>query len=92
MGEELANLGFEMDCGQAYYDSFGENALPDLKQLQEFLPDMNIHVLGNLIFSQWRYWNHWSMAPMSEADYQWFVLALSRLAELAEETANERTF
>jgi hypothetical protein len=84
MGEELADLGFEMDCGQAYYDAFGENVLPDVERLQEFLPDMTIQVLGNLIFSQWRYWNHWSMAPMEEPDYQWFVIALSRLAGLAQ--------
>ena len=86
IGEGLADLGFVMDCGRLYYDTFGETHLPDIEELRHYLHDdfMTIQVLGNLIFSQWRYWNHWSMGRMEESDFEWFVMAYSRLAELAE--------
>lgn len=83
VGEGLADLGFEMDCGKSYCDAFSETAIPDCEKLQRQLPNMDIQTLGNLIFSQWRYWNHWSMGRMEEKDYQWFVLAFTRLADLA---------
>ena len=82
MGEGLSDLGFEMDCGRSYCEAYSETALPDNEKLQRQLPGMDIRILGNLIYSQWRYWNHWSMALMEEKDYQWFVLAFSKLAEL----------
>ena len=83
VAEGLADLGFEMDCGKAYCEKFCESALPNLDELKHFLPEMDLQTLGNLIFSQWRYWNHWSEAKMEEQDYEWFVFAFSRLAELA---------
>ena len=86
MGDELANLGFEMDCVKSYCDTFGEMRMPDIDELKHFLPEMNIQVLGNLIFSHWRNWTHWSdYSIMEETDFEWFVIAFSRLAELASE-------
>ena len=83
VGEGLSDLGFEMDCGESI-----NRLLPGLNisEVDTFKRVINqitdIQVLGNAIFSQWRYWNHWSFAPMEEKDYEWFVLAFFRLAEL----------
>ena len=85
MGFNLGDLGFVMDCGKSYYDYFGEMEMPDLAMLRKFLPEMSIEILGNLIYSQWRYWNHWSdYDTMTEDDFQWFVEAFERLAELTK--------
>ena len=86
LGDELAELGFEMDCGKSLEDMFpGVNAFNNNAELEKILSEIDLQTLGNAIFSQWRYWNHWSMAPMEENDFQWFVKAFSRLAELAEQ-------
>lgn len=84
LGDALASLGFEMDSGKSYCERFGETHLPDIDELQHHLPEMDIQLLGNLIFSQWRRWNHWSdYEVMKEEDFQWFVIAFERLDELA---------
>lgn len=86
LGDTLADLGFEMDSGKSYYEKFGETHLPDIDELQHYMPEMDIQLLGNLIFSQWRRWNHWSdYEIMEEKDFQWFVIAFERLADLATE-------
>lgn len=85
MGEGLADLGFVMDCGESFNDAFPNCHLGDYEAWERVVNQIeDVQLLGNTIFSQWRYWNHWSMAPMEEADYQWFVIAFSRLAELAK--------
>lgn len=85
VGEGLADLGFEMDCGKSLEQAFpGIDAFHDNAALERIADRIDLQTLGNTIFSQWRYWNHWTTAPMEEADYQWFVIAFSRLAELAK--------
>ena len=85
LGEEFFSLGFIMDCGESL-----KNALPDAanffndnEELKKYIDKLDIQTLGNAIFSQWRYWNHWAMCPMEEKDFEWFVIAFARLAELA---------
>ncbi len=85
MGESLSDLGFVMDCGESVKRAFpGVNVFDDNEAFHRVMNQLDIQLLGNAIYSQWRYWNHWAMAPMDEDDYQWFVIALSRLAELCE--------
>ena len=85
LGMALQDMGFEMDSGDSYYKKFGVKQLPDLATLKRQLSDMDIQLLGNLIFSQWRYWNHWSdYEVMEEKDYDWFVAAFERLVELSD--------
>ena len=85
LGTLLQDMGFEMDGGESYRKKFGVEKLPDLNTLKRQLPDMDIQLLGNLIFSQWRYWNHWSdYEVMEEKDYEWFVIAFERLLELSD--------
>ena len=85
IGEGMADLGFEMDCGKSLEEAFpGINAFRDNAELERIIKQIDLQTLGNAIYSQWRYWNHWSMSQMDEEDYQWFVIALGRLAELAK--------
>lgn len=60
LGIALRDMGFEMDSGESYCKHFKVAKLPDLLTLKRQLPEMDIQLLGNLIFSQWRRWNHWS--------------------------------
>lgn len=85
VGEGLAGLGFEMDAGESLKRAFpGVDAFQDNTALQRIIEQLDIQTLGNAIFSQWRYWNHWSMGKMEEPDYEWFVIAFARLAELTK--------
>lgn len=86
LAEGLSDLGFVMDCGESMKELFPNLNIGELEVWKRILPQIDdIQILGNAIYSQWRYWNHWSMSPMQEDDdYQWFVLAFARLAELTE--------
>lgn len=84
VGEGLADLGFEMDCGESFKAAFPNCNLGDCETWKRVVNQIDsVQLLGDAIFSQWRYWNHWSNAQMEETDYEWFVIAFSRLAELA---------
>lgn len=85
VGDGMADLGFEMDCGKSLEEAFpGTRAFQDNAALERIIKQIDLQTLGNAIFSQWRYWNHWSMSPMKEENFQWFVIAFSRLAELTK--------
>lgn len=83
--EDCRNLGFEMDCFESFtkhcnHDS--ENTSGNsYKELITVCSDY--HVLGNAIFSQWRYYNHWADDVKAEFDAEWFRLAFKRLLELS---------
>ena len=79
-------LGFEMDCGHAFSEKYG-NAANNHEALDRIIDDVtDISLLGSAIYSQWRYFNHWAydaaeiLEPKNRAG---FILALSRLALLS---------
>ncbi|OWV14614.1 hypothetical protein [Fibrobacter sp. UWB5] len=82
--EDCRNLGFEMDCFESFEklcNCDSENTLGNsYKEL--FAVCSDYHVLGNAIFSQWRYYNHWADDVKAEFDAEWFRLAFKRLLEL----------
>lgn len=84
LGIALRDMGFEMDSGKSYCKKFGTTHTPDLETLKRQLPDMDMQLLGNLIYSKWREWNHWREDKMMEEDYKWFVVAFERLVELTD--------
>jgi hypothetical protein len=86
MADDCAALGFEMDCGHAFSEKYG-NAANNHEALDRIIDDVtDITLLGSAIYSQWRYFNHWAytgaeiLEPQNRA---WFILALSRLAMLS---------
>ena len=88
ISDDCAALGFKMDCGNGFSEKYGE-AVNDYEELLKIIDDVDdIDLLGSAIYSQWRYFNHWAYSGAEIVEYKnrsWFILALSRLAILAEE-------
>jgi hypothetical protein len=86
LGEELRELGFTMDCGHSFEKKYsGKNGFTDNREFEKIIQTIDVKMLGDAILSQWRYWNHWSdYEHMEDTDFQWFVIALKKLAELTE--------
>ena len=60
MADDCSALGFEMDCGHAFSEKYG-NAANDSEALDKIIDSVdNIPLLGSAIYSQWRYFNHWA--------------------------------
>ena len=90
MADECAALGFEMDCGNAFSEKYG-NAATDCTELKRIIDEVtDIALLGSAIYSQWRYFNHWAYSGeeiLAPANSEWFITALRRMAELSERSA-----
>ncbi len=90
LADDCAALGFEMDCGHAFSEKYGQ-AASSPEALERIIDDvMDIPLLGSAIYSRWRYFNHWAYdgAAISEPkNREWFILALSRLALISDENS-----
>lgn len=76
-------FGWEIDQGLSFKERYPcnsyEEALTYLPQVTE------IHLLGNLLFSRWRYYNHWGFPGESGLSHkEWFIKVLARIRELAD--------
>ena len=84
--DDCQALGFEMDCGHAFGELYG-NALNNADALGKIIDEIdNVKLLGSAIFSQWRYFNHWAYSGteiLEPENREWFIIALKRLEELA---------
>ncbi len=85
MADDCAALGFEMDCGHAFEERYGQ-AVHDHEALDRIIDDVDdIPLLGSAIYSRWRYFNHWAYSGteiLEPENRAWFILALSRLANI----------
>jgi len=85
MADDCAALGFEMDCGHAFTEKYGD-AVSNSEALARIIDEVDdIPLLGSAIYSQWRYFNHWAYSGAEILEPQnraWFILALSRLTLL----------
>ncbi|MCD8314311.1 MAG: hypothetical protein LUD44_01520 [Firmicutes bacterium] len=84
------SFGFEMDCGNAFMEAYPErNVFNDKNELAAIIDSVtDIALLGSAIFSQWRYYNHWSYSTedITAKDVrEWFMIALDRLRVLTED-------
>lgn len=80
----FSDFGFQMDCGQSFLERYG-SLVDDMDVLQlnlDYVDD--IQVLGDAVFSQFRYITHWTMGGC-QREFEWLKLVLKRLEELAEE-------
>ena len=81
IADDCAALGFEMDCGHAFSEKYGQ-ASSNHEILNRIIDDVtDIHLLGSAIYSRWRYFNHWAYdgAEILEPENRaWFILALNR--------------
>lgn len=85
--EDLEALGFEVDSDERYRDRL--ESLMNGKSLtkedakRELFENIDLQTLGNHLLSYWRYWNHWAMADMDEAAYEYFIKCLDKMMDLA---------
>jgi hypothetical protein len=79
--EECFEIGFEMDCGNAFKSKFSTiDAMNDYEQLSQVISQVDdIFLLGSLIFSKWRGITHWSYMEslVSEKNRKWFIMTLT---------------
>lgn len=85
--DDCSELGFEMDCGNAFSEKYGAavNDSTALKQIIDTVDD--IPLLGSAVYSQWRYFNHWAYSGeeiLERKNREWFIVALNRMALLSE--------
>ena len=84
--DDCQALGFEMDCGHAFHEHYG-NAINNADELLKIIDEIDdIRLLGSAIYSQWRYFNHWAYSGaeiLESENREWFIIALKRLEELA---------
>ena len=79
------SLGFEMDCGQSFIAAYGEEAWRSLAKLSAIIEKIDdVNLIGSALFSQWRYFNHWSYSEASDKDREWFLILFKRLNDLAK--------
>ncbi|MBO4315081.1 MAG: hypothetical protein J5867_03815, partial [Prevotella sp.] len=59
--DECRSLGFEMDCGQRFVETYGKEAWRSNDGLLLVIDKAtNIKILGSGLFSKWRFFNHWA--------------------------------
>lgn|GEM_PF-1468057 len=82
--EDCRKLGFEMDCGHSFQEEYGESTFYDNRALMNVLNQIDsIQLIGNALFSQWRYYNHWDSPSNANPDTkEWFLLLLRRLRSI----------
>ena len=88
MADDCAALGFEMDCGHAFFEKYGRaaNNFEALKKIIDEVTD--IPLLGSAIYSRQKYFNHWAYSGeeiLESQNREQFILIFSRLALLSEE-------
>ena len=79
-----------MDCGKSFLIACGEEAWHSHRELTaavEKIDDMKL--LGSALFSQWRYFNHWSYEHATEEDKEWFLIVLRRMQELVTPSSHQ---
>ena len=83
--DECWSLGFEMDCGESFIAAYGQEAWHSRRELSSIIEKADdIIILGSALFSQWRYFNHWSYYHATEEDKEWFLIILRRMQELVK--------
>jgi len=85
------SFGWKVDNGISFQEKYSCDSYEDALN---YLPQVtDIQLLGNLLFSYWRYFNHWSYSGteiLEPKNRAWFVEVLTRLKELALTNENRR--
>lgn len=78
-----------MDCGHSFIEEYGEKAWNDIQELKANIEKINdIQIIGNALFSQWRYFNRWSSTSYATEDTkEWFLTLFLRMNELVDDVS-----
>ena len=80
---ECSSFGFEMDCGHSMIEAYGQKVWNSAKELNKVIKSIDdVKLIGDAIFSKWRYFNHWSYGPADENEVEWFKILFGRLEAL----------
>ena len=86
LGKDCGDLGFDMDAGESFIEQYSKDAFHKADTLERIINDVDsVDILCNGIYSKWRYITHWAGVTeslLSEENKKWFLIALTRLAEL----------
>jgi len=75
------SFGWIIDQGKSFKNQYPCNSYEEaLKHISQVT---DIKLLGNLLFSYWRYFNHWAESSLTIHNRAWFIAVLTRLKELA---------
>ncbi|MBR3308996.1 MAG: hypothetical protein IKG00_03770 [Lachnospiraceae bacterium] len=83
--EDAEKAGCVMDAFRSYSEVFSTSrAVKGIKQLQYLLEEDKITapLLGAMIFSHWRYYNHWADSNPEPWVRDWFIVALETLVNI----------
>ncbi len=87
LADDCENLGFKMDCGDAFGEKYG-CAVSNSDELARVINCVtDVDLLGSAIYSRWRYFNHHAYDArqiLEQKSIEWFVIAFGRLIELSE--------
>ena len=91
--KECFSLGFELTQIDNYTCKHSDASLKDPKQLKTIISKIqDVHLLGSIIFSKWRYITHWTSDSVLEPHHRdWFIIALSQLIKLTEKSEAKNT-
>ena len=88
LSDDCKALGFEMDCGSSFSKKYG-CGIGNTEALRNIINQVtDIQSLGAAIYSEWRYFNHWAYDAaeiLKPKNREWFIIALTKLAELANQ-------
>ena len=85
-GADCEKLEFVMDLGRSFDRAYSKGEQLNIPEaLAEVINEVdNVELLGSAIFSNWRAITHWGYeSGFSERNKSWFLMALTRLNELA---------
>ena len=75
------SFGWEMDCGKSFFKRYSCESFDDV--LLHIHNESNITLLGSLLFSHWRYFNHWAYSGIEILKYKdWFITVLKHIKSL----------
>ncbi len=87
--ELMWGLGYEMDCGESFAEYIKNSPLKVASATTEreekrnylyYLEHANRQIVGNYLFSEWRYFTHWSMSGYTEYDVD-FLMRIVKILE-----------
>ena len=81
--EDAKKAGCEMDSFRSFSETFSKpRAVESVEELKLLLEDdrMTAPLLGAMVFSHWRYYNHWAYSSPKPWVREWFIIALEHLA------------
>jgi len=90
------SFGFEINKYDTFCELYSLNILNNYCELQKIIDEIDdVDLLGSLIFSNWRYYNHWAYdcEEITKPEVRsWFIIALKRLSELTSTSETSRVF